>query len=162
MLPPRMRFSLGRSASLGFLPSAGLAAALLLGLSGMAQAQVASTVTTQPSAANSGEGSGTLASSDVFQLVFSAPPSGVQRRGCLLQNNSTHVQYVYFQGPGMTAPTSGNSGALEAKAVGLDPSQVASGKQGGSVSCATGAGGALQDSVWVAGTSGDTFVAKQQ
>lgn len=123
-------------------------------------------VTTSPSVANSGEGSGTIASSDVFQLVFAATNNGVGtgaiRRGCLVQNTSGHVQYVYFQGPGMTVPTSANSSTLEGKAIGLDPSQVSGGKQGGSVSCATGAGSALQDAIWIAGTSGDAFVAKQQ
>lgn len=112
------------------------------------------------------EGSGTITTSNVFQRVFAAPVpgqgTGAFRRGCLVQNNSSHEQYVYFQGPGMTTPTSGNSAALEASAIALDPSQASGGKQGGSVSCATGGGSVLQDSIWIAGTSGDSFVAKQQ
>lgn len=122
-------------------------------------------VTTQPSSANSGEGSGTIAASNVFQQIFPATTTngtGATRKGCAVQNVSADEQFVYFQGPGMVAPTAGNSSSLEAKAFALDPTQVSGGKQGGSVSCATGAGGVLQDSVWIAGTIGDNFVAKQQ
>lgn len=61
----------------------------------------------------------------------------------------------------MTVPTSLNSASLEASSVPLEAAPAATGA-GGFVSCSTGAGQTLQDAVWIAGTSGDTYVAKQQ
>lgn len=160
MIPNRQRHRVAiRGVALSLL------AAALGGYLGRAPAQAqqgTTPVQTLPSPAQSGEGSGTLAGSNQFQLVFAAGVSGgPQRRGCVVQNTSSHEQWVYFQGPGMLAPTNGNSATLEASAFPLDPPS-GSGKAGSWVSCATGAGGALQDSVWIAGTSGDSFVAKQQ
>lgn len=142
---------------------AGASVLLLLGLSGMAQAQVAPPVSTQASAANSGEGSSTIIATTTFQLLWAAVPPGSLglRKGCLILNTSTHEQYVYFQGPGMTTPTAGNSAALQAKSLPLDP-PTSPNLQGGNVSCATSTGSALQDAIWISGTIGDVFVAKQQ
>lgn len=124
-------------------------------------------VVTQPGKANSGDASGTIASSNVFQQIWgsTAGPDGAgqsgQRAGCLVLNNAGHREWVYFQGPGMTTPTSANSSTLEASAVPLEAAPATNG-QGGYVYCNTGAGQVLQDSVWIAGTIGDTYVAKQQ
>lgn len=141
---------------------AALALLLLLGGSGMAAAQVAPPVATQASVANSSEGSSTITANTTFQLLWAATAAGgPYRRGCLVLNTAAHEQYVYFQGPGMTPPTAGNSSALRASSIPLDPPQGAN-LQGGSVSCGTGTGSALQDSIWISGTINDTFVAKQQ
>lgn len=135
---------------------------LFLGVSGMAHAQVAPPVSTQASPVTSGEGSSTITASTTFQLLWGATASGgPYRRGCLLINTSTHEQYAYFQGPGMTTPTAGNSSTLRASSVPLDP-PAGSNLLGGSVLCSTGTGSALQDAIWISGTIGDTFVAKQQ
>ncbi len=145
--------------------SRGVALALLLLASSDLHAQQA--VVTQPGKANSGEASSTIVASDVFQLVWAshAQPNGAStngpRSGCLVVNNSTHTQWVYFQGPGMTTPTAGNSSTLEAVSIPLTAAGLAN-TAGGNVSCATGAGQTLQDAVWIAGTMGDTYVAKQQ
>lgn len=139
-----------------------LLASLLAGGKAWGQAPVV----TQPGAANSGEASGTLAATNVFQLVWAGqgPAFGgsLQRRGCLVLNNSaTNRQWVYFQGPGMVAPTAGTAAAIKATSVPLEAAPAALG-MGGYVTCATGAGQVLQDAVWIAGTIGDTYVAKQQ
>lgn len=143
-----------------------LAGLLLAGLTVGPKAWAQAPVVTQPGAANSGDASGTLAATNVFQLVWAGqgPSNGgnFQRRGCLVLNNSaTNRQWVYFQGPGMTTPTAGNAATIKAASIPLEAAPAANG-QGGYVSCATGAGQTLQDAVWIAGTIGDSYVAKQQ
>lgn len=124
-------------------------------------------VVTQPGQANSGEASSTITATNVFQQVWAAAnnPSSAgtsgARAGCLLLNNSTDRQWVYFQGPGMATPTSGTAAAIKAESIPLEPAS-ATNAQGGFVSCSTGTGQTLQDRVWIAGTMGDTYVAKQQ
>lgn len=126
-----------------------------------------SPVLTQPGQANSGEGSGTLAATDTFQLIWASArnPTSIgslgYRNGCLVLNNSTHTEWVYFQGPGMDTPNASNAAAIKAKSIPLTAATVAN-TLGGYVNCITGAGQALQDAVWIAGTQNDTFVAKQQ
>ena len=133
----------------------------------LALAQAGQNVVTQPGKANSGDASSTITSSTLFQLVFSStanPSSGGtsgSRVGCLLLNNSTDRQWVYFQGPGLPAPTSGTFTATKAKSIPLEAAAATNG-QGGWVSCGTLTGVALQDAIWIAGTANDTFVAKQQ
>lgn len=139
---------------------------LLLGLAIGQKALGQQAVVTQPGAANSGDASGTIVATNVFQLVWAGqgPANGgnYQRRGCLVLNNSsTNRQWVYFQGPGMTTPTAANAATIKAASVPLEAAPAANG-MGGYVSCATGAGQTLQDAVWIAGTIGDTYVAKQQ
>lgn len=142
-----------------------LAIALLLGSALDSRAQQA--VVTQPGQANSGEASGTIASSTLFQQIWpsSANPASSgslgHRNGCLVLNNSPDQQWVYFQGPGMTTPTSANFAAIKAESIPLEPAQSAN-LLGGDVSCATGGGQILQDAIWIAGTISDTYVAKQQ
>lgn len=111
--------------------------------------QGAAPVQTLPAWANSGDASGSITSTDAFQQVWASTP-GPHRIGCLVVNNSTHRQWVFFG----STPT-------KATSLPLEPAS-ATNALGGAVSCATGAGGALQDQVWITGTSGDTFVAKQQ
>lgn len=116
-----------------------------------AEAQQA--VTTSPVQVYSGDASSTIGVTDTFQTVWSAITTGSSRRGCLLLNNSTHRQWVFF-GADSSTPT-------KAKAIPLEAATAAN-AQGGYVSCATSAGGVLNDHVWITGTAGDTFVAKQQ
>lgn len=124
--------------------------ALILGLGGLpVLAQQA--VVTSPSQAGSANVSSTVTSTSVFQLIIDRPASGRPRQGCLIQNNGSNNEYVFF-GPTASATTS-NSFVL------VPPS---TGVQGGSISCASFAGGVLQDQVSVSGTSGDAFVAAYQ
>lgn len=136
-----------------------LVAGLLLGFlaigPGAAQ-QGAPPVSTIPGSGNSGNASSTLSSAN-FQLVWAAT-GGIKRTGCLVIDTATHAQWVYFQGPGMITPTSGNTATIKASSVPL----VASGSSGiNAVQCSAGVI-ALQDAVWIAGTSGDAFYAAQQ
>lgn len=124
------------------------AAMVLLGQCGMALAQQA--VVISPSVANSGDASGSITATNVFQQVWAQVSSSQRRAGCLIINNSTDRQWVYFG----AVPTKATSIPLEAAA--------ATNGLGGFVSCATGGGGILQDQVWITGTINDTFVAKQQ
>lgn len=143
----------------------GIGLVVALGLIGLGflpnQAQAQQAVVTSPSKANTNEGSGTIVATDVFQSIWAAVTSGNARGGCLVLNNSTNRQWVYFQGPGMTTPTAGNVATIKAASIPLEPATVVN-ALGGTVSCADGAGGVLQDRVWIAGTISDTFVAKQQ
>lgn len=158
-----MRSNILRQQRAGFL--AGALLFLASGLSIPALGQQA--VVTQPGQGNSGEGSGTIASSSLFQQIWpsarnpSSSGTSGSRAGCLVLNNSTDRQWVYFQGPGMAAPTAGNFATLKAESVPLEPA-TATNAMGGYVICATSTGLALQDAVWIAGTLGDTYVAKQQ
>lgn len=107
-------------------------------------------VTTWAAPVLSGHGDGSVTTTDTFQQIWAATSVAQPRVGCLVLNNSTHRQWVYFG----TSPT-------KATAIPLEPASAAN-AQGGGVNCVTGAGGALQDQVWITGTSGDTFVALQQ
>ena len=134
----------------GLLLVAALGLVALFALSASAQTQ---TVQTLPSSGNSGDASGTIAVTNTFQTLWPQITTGPQRRGCLIINTSTDDQWVYF-GPDSDTPT-------KAKAIPLNKAAVG-GELGGWVSCATGAGSALQDHVWITGTAGDAYVAKQQ
>lgn len=143
------------------------AAALGLLVLGAGEVRAQQAVVTQPGVANSADASGAIVSSTLFQQIWpssanpgSGGPSG-HRAGCLVLNNSTDEQWVYFQGLGMPTPTSGNFATIKAESIPLNVA-AATNDAGGLVTCATGSGQTLQDSVWIAGTSGDTYVAKQQ
>jgi hypothetical protein len=92
--------------------------------------------------------SGTIASTNTFQSVFS---SAYNRHGCLIQNTGANFEYVFF-GP--------IASATKAKSVALQPPTSTS--QGGSVGCGVGVGGTLSDQVSITGTAADTFFAQQQ
>lgn len=128
---------------------------LLLTLASGASAQQTGQVTTSPSTSFSADASSTIAVTNTFQLVWSQPNGGTRpwRKGCLLINNSTNRQWVFF-GLSTATPT-------KAAAIPLEPA-LATNALGGNVSCATQTGAVLQDQVWITGTAGDTFVAKQQ
>lgn len=145
-----------------------LLGAILLGGALLCPAALAQqSVVTTPQASNSGNSSSTIASSTQFQQIWASqanPSSGGtsgHRNGCLVMNLSTDRQWVYFQGPGMATPTSGNTSTIKDLAVPLEPAPATNGA-GGYVLCATSAGGALQDAVWILGTSGDKFYANRQ
>lgn len=125
-----------------------LSSLLALGL--MAQAPVL----TQPQPVTTTDASSTIAATNTFQQVFAASTLSVgspRRSGCLIINNSTNRQWVFF---GAIAS------ADKAKSVPLEPAS-ATNALGGSVSCQS-AGIVLQDQVSITGTMGDTFVAKSQ
>lgn len=141
-----------------------LAPLALLLLASTAQAQQA--VVTSPNWNNSGNNSSSIADGSQFQQVWASqanPTSngGGHRQGCLVINVSTHRQWVYFQPPGGTTPTAGNTATIKDLAIPLEAATAAN-AQGGYVSCATGAGGALQDTVWILGTTADKFFAARQ
>lgn len=114
-------------------------------------------VITQPSVGNSANASGTIASTNTWQVIWNAATILSPRRGCIVVNNATHEEWVYFQGPTDAAPS---GSASEALAIPLNVA-TANNAAGGSLNCTIG-GVVLQDKVWITGTSGDTFVAEQQ
>lgn len=114
------------------------------------EALAQSAVKTLPSPSGSVNVSGTIASGGVFQSIVVRNTGGT-RQGCLVQNNGTNIMYVFF-GPIADATT--------AKSFQLVPPST--GVQGGSVSCATGAGTTLQDQVSITGTVGEAFAAAWQ
>jgi hypothetical protein len=124
----------------------------LLMLASPALAQVGTPVTTNPAAVLSNNGSGTITATNVFQSVYAATSVAAPRKGCLVMNTSTDRQWVYF-GP--------IASATKATAIPLEPAS-ATNAAGGSLNCATAAGGALQDQISITGTISDTFVAMQQ
>lgn len=132
-------------------------ALLLCLLSGGAVAQQAPPVTTYGGQAYSGNSSSTIASTNVWQKIWSAPTNDSPRKGCLVLNQGTHTMWVYFQGPGVATPSGSGS---EASAVPLNAA-ASSGAAGGWVGCTVG-GAVLQDTIWVTGTSGDAYYAAQQ
>ena len=114
------------------------AAAALLAAAGVSLAQVfvnSTVVATTISVTN------TFQSIQAAQAVSGAAP----RRGCTIQNNGTHVMYVFF-GPIASATTSNTF-------------QVAAGQ---SINCGAFPGIVLQDQISITGTSGDAFVATLQ
>jgi hypothetical protein len=113
----------------------------------MASAQAQQPVITQPYAVVSVNASGTIASTGVFQSIWTAlttNPNSPKRASCTVQNNGTHTMYVFF-GP-IASATTGTSVALAA---------------GQAVNCSVG-GTVLQDQVSITGTSTDAFFAAQQ
>lgn len=95
-----------------------------------------------PSPLQSGNVSSTIAVTNTFQ---SLQAQTTVRKGCLIENNGTHLMYVFW-GPVASATTS-NSFILAA---------------GLSVSCAVGGTSTLTDQVSITGTSGDAFFANFQ
>lgn len=125
--------------------------AVFLGLLGTMPAQAQQTViSARP--VSSQVLSSTIAVSNTFQSIQVAivPSVGV-RQGCTVQNTGSNDMWVYF---GPIASATKNAGYR------LTP--VATGVQGGSIGCATAAGGVLQDQVSITGTMGDTFAATFQ
>lgn len=136
----KMKFNLGLALALA------VALVALPGARGIAQQAVVTT----GSSASSGDASGTIASTNVWQQVWPQASAGQPRHGCLVLNNDTTRAWVYF-----------GASPSKAAAVPLEPA-TATNAAGGWVSCATGTGATLQDQVWVTGTSGSQFIAKQQ
>jgi hypothetical protein len=89
--------------------------------------------------------SGTIISTNTFQVVFTPSTTQQKRQGCTIANYGTHTMYVYF---GQTTDT-----PAEANSVQLAANQF--------VNCNIG-GVVLNDQVWITGTSGDAFFAAQQ
>ena len=102
-------------------------------------------------------GSGSVATTNTFQSIFAsvtrdADNPNALRRGCLIINVSTNVQYVFF-GPITNATT--------VQSVPLNPATVA-GRAGGSVTCAAVGGGVNQDQISITGTAPNQFIALQE
>jgi hypothetical protein len=97
-----------------------------------------------------GNASGTIASTGVFQDIWTLAPNG-GRTGCTVQNNGTGTMWV-FVGPQALA-TEGASWQL---------GPPANGQPGGVFYCSLQNGGVLQDEIAITGTSGDAFTADQQ
>lgn len=118
-----------------------------------AQQQNAQPVTTLNAGVSSVHADGTISSNSAFQSVFASAIATPQRprRGCLIQNLGSHTEYIWV-GP-IASATSPASYALVPPGTGV---------QGGSFSCATGAGAVLQDQISIQGTSADTFAATAQ
>lgn len=107
-------------------------------------------VVTLPSTGLSGDASGTVASTNTFQLVWAAPSGSQPRKGCLVVNTAVTVEFVYF-----------GAAPVAAGAIPLNPAGTA-GQAGGAVSCTVGSGTVSEDAVWITGTTGAAYVAKQQ
>lgn len=86
----------------------------------------------------------TVTTTGTFQTLWTTSTNNRGRAGCIVQNQSTHTQYVYFGTPAT---------ALSANAI-----QLAAGQ---SLTCTAG-GIVAQDTVSITGTSGDAFYAAQQ
>jgi len=113
-------------------------------------------VVTMPMAVTSTNASGTITVTNTFQQIWPATSgstgggAGV-RRGCIVVNTGTHVQYVFF----------GSGTATTATSIPLNPASVA-GQLGGYVTCGSVGGTVAQDQVQITGTAGDTFTAMQE
>lgn len=118
-------------------------ALLFVAMVGIVAAQ--SPVITQPYQTTSTNASTTIASSNVFQAVFTAPTQTNRgRAGCLIQNNGAAAMFVFFGTlASATTPTSIQLTTRE------------------TVSCNLG-GTALQDAISITGTAGQQFFAIQQ
>lgn len=130
-----------------------LAVALALGLF-IAPAQAQSPVETFPYPAGTNHVDGTVAVSNTFQTVVPTAlsvPKNKSRKGCLIQNNGSNTMWIFI-GPAASG-TKGASFTL------IPPT---AGVQGGSFSCATGAGGVVQDEISLTGTSTEAFTASWQ
>jgi len=101
-------------------------------------------VITKPYAVTTSNASSTIASTNVFQSIWSADTTVTGRTSCTVQNNGTHTMYVFF-GPIASATT--------AKSVQLSAGQ--------SVYCSVN-GMVLKDQVSITGTIGDAFYAGLQ
>ena len=134
-----------------------LAFALSIALSPLlASAQQGTLTTTSPLPLTSTQAlSLSIASTNAFQVVFAAAPSTniALRKGCLIQNTGSNSMYIYVH-QGTTGTANKN-----ASYVIIPP---ASGVQGGSFSCSSGAGGVIQDQIDITGTAADTFAATSQ
>jgi hypothetical protein len=119
-----------------------LLALLLIGASFPAYAQ--SPVLTQPYNVTSVNYSSTIVATNTFQSIWVANTTSRGRAGCTVQNNGTHVMYVYFGA--IASATTPNAVNLSA---------------GQSVRC-NNSGITLQDQVSITGTLGDRFYASQQ
>jgi hypothetical protein len=84
----------------------------------------------------------TIASTNVFQPIL---PATTKRQACTIQNNGTHVMYVFF---GAATPADTTTSF-----------QVASGQ---AIYCGTVSPGVLPDQVLITGTSGDIAVVNSQ
>lgn len=104
------------------------------------------TVKTGAAAFPSVQDSGTIAVTDTFQSVMTL---NTGRNGCIVLNNATHRQWVYNG----TTPTKAAAFPLE--------SATANNAAGGSFVCSIGTG-TVSDQIWITGTAGDTFVAREQ
>lgn len=120
---------------------------------GLALAQSAQAVNTVPLPLGQVNSSAAVASTNVFQALFSAAGPGASapiRNGCKIINTGTTAIYVFF---GAIAQ------ATTLKSIPLAPA-AADGTAGGSTTCEEiGSGGSLQDAVSIAGTTLKTFFA---
>lgn len=123
----------------------------LMGLMMIGPGYAQTPVITQQGNVTSTNASSTIAVTNTFQSIWAATGTGPKRQSCLVLNNSTNRQWVYF---GAIA------GATKAKSVPLEPASATS-AQGGFVNCSAD-GVTLQDQVSITGTAGDTFMAAQQ
>lgn len=116
---------------------------------GYALAQSGQPVTTLPAPATTagGNASGTITSTNTFQLVFAATkqtPESPQRRGCTIQNNGTHNMWVT---EGYTVATATAANAVVVPQAGIYYCSVNN--------------IALTGEIDITGTSGDAFYAAQ-
>ena len=106
-----------------------------------------------PSTTLNGDKSGTITTTNTFQIVFVAannvvapiPGFGADRHGCSIQNNGTHNMYVN-EGTAIGSATTSNTWIVA--------------PNGGLFNC-NFAGVVLTGEIDITGTSGDAFVAKQ-
>ena len=135
----------------------GLASALVLALlagAGLADSGTPVVTTPVPVTSQGGNASGTITTTSTFQKIFPATALDTQssgpgvlpsRRGCTIQNNSTHTMYV-TEGLGVTASTTGNSAQISG---------------GATFYCGALGGPVLSGEIDITGTSGDAFYAVQ-
>lgn len=122
-----------------------LLALLLLAPSGQAQTPVFTVQT--PGSTSGGNASGTVASTGVFQKVFSSAPQqpgAPGRKGCTIINYGSHTMYV-TEGLGVAASTTGAAVQLS----------------GGQAYYCSVNGTVLSGEIDITGTSTDAFYAAQ-
>lgn len=122
--------------------------ALLIALCGSAGAQQPVTTQGYNVVSQTPNASGTIASTGVFQVVFTPSTTQQKRQGCTIVNKTAtaaNTMSVYFGKPTDTPAT--------AKSIPLAQNQA--------VYCNIG-GVVLNDQVWITGTAGDSFFAAQQ
>lgn len=127
----------------------GLVGALLA--TGVLGAAAQQPVVTQPYAGTAAQTTGTIVSTNTFQIVLAY--NGLRKNG-VVQNTGTAFMYLYLAARGTDC-----TAATEAKSFQLQPPTSTS--QGGSFNLASGVT-ALPDEVCIAGTSGDSYVYFQQ
>lgn len=95
-----------------------------------------------PTAVTTTTNPGTVTVTGVFQSILAANPT---RYGCVVQNQSNDILYIFF---------GANASATEASSLTIGP--------GGSIPCNLPGGVVLTDNVSVAGMAGDAYVVNNQ